>query len=556
MSTPPPLPSVDYTAIADLHTAGAASTTLAPPLFNFIRKGVFDTERFVKSQENLYSTEEMSKFDAKFQKEVCFNFSATCNTQRKLQRQERSSRSSATINLNSVDDGTSDYRDLSRYILEDLLRCKEGTTFLLCLPTAHGDILRLDLPAIAKQQLRSGHGGEKVRLSGKDYYSFRVTMDHCPLHSEFDTETGMSQSRFITLYENNSGGFRVSFDGVPGSKLMLSWKSIVESATEYIFFGLAHASNRPMDYLFYRKHSLQWCHHILRHFSEQYYGDIKQSSLLLAAYHKARAVVFEKREKEAMLREAGLFNQQTLLTDEGKAFINVFDNHCRHAFYDSITSFQNYSQPLILVQDWENFIDVAKFVFEKPWRLLMSFRNIRHDDSPELINYKERQVFCQILSLIRAANPKYLTFWSLIITTAYYGWGVRGSAIMATSFWGFTCSQPHRDRMYSELLSKIGTVRKAVLRKQLVCLFCFDNIVVVQRLLDQRGRSSKVLTATHMPYGRPLAYHLQRWRHGDGFYPSITLCWELLTKYHVLFRFCPLAFIKLTHLYWLNLIRT
>ena len=69
---------------------------------------------------------------------------------------------------------------------------------------------------------------------------------------------------------------------------------------------------------------------------------------------------------------------------------------------------------------------------------------------------------------------------------------------MATSFWGFTCSRRHRDRMFSELLSKIVSVRKAVLRKLAVCLFCFDNIVVVMRLLDQRGRSSKVLTATHM----------------------------------------------------------
>ena len=199
----------------------------------------------------------------------------------------------------------------------------------------------------------------------------------------------MSQSRFTTLYENDSGGFRVTFDGVPGSKLMLSWKSILESAREYMFFGLAHASNRPMDYLFKRKHTLQWCHHILRHFSDQYFGDTKQSSLLLAAYHKARAVVYERREKEAMLREAGLFDSQTLLTDDGKAFINVFNNHCRHAFYNSITSFQSYSEPLILVADWENFLDIAKFVFDKPWRLLMSFRNIRHDDSPELISYKE-----------------------------------------------------------------------------------------------------------------------------------------------------------------------
>ena len=136
----------------------------------------------------------------------------------------------------------------------------------------------------------------------------------------------------------------------------------------------------------------------------------------------------------------------------------------------------------------------------------MSFRNITHKDSEDLIKYKERQVFCQILSLIRAANPKYLTYWSLIITTAYYGWGVRGTAILATSFWGFTCSRSYRDKMYSDLLEKIGTVRKAVLRKQFVCLFCFDNIVVVQRLMDQRGRSSKVLTATHMIAHLPIIF--------------------------------------------------
>lgn len=116
-----------------------------------------------------------------------------------------------------------------------------------------------------------------------------------------------------------------------------------------------------------------------------------------------------------MLREAGLFDNQTLLTDEGKLFIKVFNNYCRQAFYHSITSFQQYSKPLILHSDWENFLDRAKFIFKKPWRLLMSFRNVHHDDSPELINYKERQVFCQILSLIRTANPKYLMYWSLII---------------------------------------------------------------------------------------------------------------------------------------------
>ena len=203
-----------------------------------------------------------------------------------------------------------------------------------------------------------------------------------------------------------------------------------------MFFGLPHSSNRPMDYLFANKTNLQWCHHIFRHFAAQFYDDTKQSALLLAAYHKARALVYENSAKEAMAREAGLFDCQTLLTEEGNIFIKVFNNHCRHAFYHSITNFQHYNQPLILKHDWENFLDVAKFVFEKPWRLLMSFRNVRYQDSPDLVNYKEHQVFCQILALIRASNSKHLTYWSLILTTAYYGWGVRGNAIMATSFWG------------------------------------------------------------------------------------------------------------------------
>ena len=331
-------------------------------------------------------------------------------------------------------------------------------------------------------------------------------MDYCPLHSELATEKGMSQAQFVKLFNDHSGGFRVAFDGVPDSKLMLSWYDVVDSARDFMFFGMPHSSNRPMDYLFYRKTTLQWCHHILRHFADQYYGDSTQSALLLAAYHKARALIHENNEKAALAREAGLFDCQTLLTDEGKQFVNVFNKHCKFAFYHSVTSFQQYSLPLILVEDWENFIDRAKFVFEKPWRLLMSFRGRKSTDSQELIRYKERQVLCQILSLIRASNPRYLTYWSLIITTAYYGWGVRGTAILATSFWGITCSRRTRDRMYTEFMSKIDTVRRAVLRHQSVGLVCFDNIVVVNSLMCQRGRASKVLTATHMVGHMPIIF--------------------------------------------------
>ena len=355
----------------------------------FIRPTVFDTERFKQNDLIVYSPSDISEFDTNYQKQICVNFSQTRSTQKKRFQEARTSRSAATVNLDSVDEGTATYRELSRYILEDLLRCKEGTPFILCLPVTYGDTVSLDLRSIAKEQFRHSSGGEKIKLSGDMFYSFRVTMDLCPLHSEIDSEKGMSQSQFCKLYNDDSGGFRVKFDSLPDTKLMLSWKSVVKSPRELMFFGMPHTSNRPMDYLFYRKTSIQWCHHILRHFSDQYYADTKQSALLLAAYHKARALVYEKREKEAMAREAGLFDNQTLLTEEGRRFVKVFDDHCKYAFYHSITNFQHYNTPIIQYQDWENFLEVAQFVFEQPWRLLMSFRNVRHNDSEDLVNYKK-----------------------------------------------------------------------------------------------------------------------------------------------------------------------
>ena len=148
----------------------------------------------------VYSTADIKEFDTEYQRQVCFNFSESRKTQKKQQDEGRSSRSSATVNLDSIDEGTSNYRDLSRYILEDLLCCKEGTPFLLCLPIDYGNTVGLDLRSIARQQIQLDSGGEKIKLSGDWFYSFRVTMDWCPLHSEIDGEKGMSQSQGLMEY--------------------------------------------------------------------------------------------------------------------------------------------------------------------------------------------------------------------------------------------------------------------------------------------------------------------------------------------------------------------
>ena len=116
----------------------------------------------------MYSTDEVALFEKKYQQEICFNFSATRHSQKKQFEEGRSSRSTQSSTLDTIDDSTSNYRDLSRYILEDLLRCHEGTAFLLCLPADYSAHLGLDLHSISKQQKQHGIGREKIKLSGVD----------------------------------------------------------------------------------------------------------------------------------------------------------------------------------------------------------------------------------------------------------------------------------------------------------------------------------------------------------------------------------------------------
>jgi hypothetical protein len=108
--------------------------------------------------------------------------------------------------------------------------------------------------------------------------------------------------------------------------------------------------------------------------------------------------------------------------------------------------------------------------------------------------------------MIRAANFRLLGYWALILTTAYYGWGVRGAAVIASSFWGTTTSRAYRDKRYTELVRDIDSTRKEILQKYRVGLFCFDNIVIVSKLMDQRGRSSRSLHATHMVAHQPTIF--------------------------------------------------
>ena len=131
---------------------------------------------------------------------------------------------------------------------------------------------------------------------------------------------------------------------------------------------------------------------------------------------------------------------------------------------------------------------------------------MRPSDSKELRDFKERQVFSQILALQRVSNFRELTYWALINTTAYYGWGVRGSVTNASTYWGNTASNSFRNAEFLWLCHNIAQLQRALLKKEPSGIFCYDNCQVGTRLIDQRGQSSKFLSGTHLITHKAIVY--------------------------------------------------
>ena len=106
-----------------------------------------------------------------------------------------------------------------------------------------------------------------------------------------------------------------------------------------------------------------------------------------------------------------------------------------------MSSFQDYSQPIISNFDFDVYMEIAKKVFDPQWQFLGALRSIdRTNDDPGLTAYKERQVFVQLLTLQRVANYKDLCHWALVQTTAHYAHGVRAIVVDSSRFDGHTCS--------------------------------------------------------------------------------------------------------------------
>jgi hypothetical protein len=103
-------------------------------VFPFVRDSVFDSDRFVKANETVYSVEEMKKYDAEFQKQLNFNFSQRRGVYKKHLSEARVSRSQAIdeldLNSSAFSGESSNFQELSNLDITSAERVRSGMNII------------------------------------------------------------------------------------------------------------------------------------------------------------------------------------------------------------------------------------------------------------------------------------------------------------------------------------------------------------------------------------------------------------------------------------------
>ena len=84
-----------------------------------------------------------------------------------------------------------------------------------------------------------------------------------------------------------------------------------------------------------------------------------------------------------------------------------------------MNSYKNNSQPLLVPDDFMNYLYLSKRIFPQQWEFLATARGIYSRDADNLQDYKERQIFMVLLNLQRLADFQTLKHWVMVILTAY-----------------------------------------------------------------------------------------------------------------------------------------
>jgi hypothetical protein len=141
--------------------------------------------------------------------------------------------------------------------------------------------------------------------------------------------------------------------------------------------------------------------------------------------------------------------------------------------------------------------NLSKRIFPQQWEFLATTRGICSRDGDDLQDYKECQIFMVLLNLQRIANFRTLKHWAMVLSMAYYGWGMKDTVSHGTLFLGITVNRCTRDSFFRTLTLNCVKSFRSLLASRRSGLMVWDNFQRGQELCDQHGgRSSKFLMGT------------------------------------------------------------
>ena len=424
-------------------------------------------------KELAYSKSEMLAHDKNFNRQLKFRFDERRKRNHANTDGVTTRSNTDEVDLDNNDDvysgKSTNFKELSRYVLDDILGSKEDTPFLLCIAKDLNEEKRNILSDAAKQQRKSGVGGDECSISGREYYCLRVAIqharDHLPIMSGL-----MGESEFLKKYNNkegfvlrlvgtnnvDSGGGNLGNGVAIPLKLTLSWQDVVDRPLDMMFFGQPFSSQRGFDQMFKDKKTIQYVFHAFKSVAAEYWGDANASAQLYASYLKRKSELLEKwLDDSTKTNTSKLLKSLEDMTLSQKVFVQLFDGLCKNEFWTCVAKYNDYGTEIILEEDLDRFIWAAENVaFPTQWRMLAAMHGGIHEKKEtekDKIQWKKRHVFFQLLSIVRMSNFRLLSWWAMIQSVANFGWGVGATAGDVNCYWGNCVSSSTRSNRLTSL---------------------------------------------------------------------------------------------------------
>jgi hypothetical protein len=89
---------------------------------------------------------------------------------------------------------------------------------------------------------------------------------------------------------------------------------------------------------------------------------------------------------------SNLFQESLFKTKRAQQFQHWFDRYCEHAFLNCMNSYNDYSQPLLVPDDFMNYLYPSKRIFPQQWEFLATTRGICSRDGDDLQDYRTSDI--------------------------------------------------------------------------------------------------------------------------------------------------------------------